>query len=316
MRRNPIVGSSIIFVTLAAVCWGLAGGIGSILMANGWDSSVVALYRGLIGLGFVLSWLLLRPRNSGLSDYRVWLWSSLAGLGVAGNFTFYFLSIAESNIAVAATLMYCAPVFVYLVSFALGLERPTLFKWLAIALVMLGIALLTQIYDLGAGEITVLGVGAGLLSGLSYAVFIFSFKYAAPKASPQAILSIALAVLAIVLILPSDFSQTRQVLSTADWPLFVTLGLIGAGFPFVFYLVGLRNTAPAVASIVAMVEPVTASLFGFLVMNERLASSQILGMVLILATVTALSIYSNAKHPGYIVWKPWRAFKAMLGRQN
>lgn len=286
------------------------------LMASGWDPSVVAFYRGAIGLAFILSWLLLRPGGSGLSDYRVWLWSSLAGLGVAGNFGFYFLSISESNIAVAATLMYCAPIFVYLVSFALRLERPTLFKWVSIALVMLGIGLLTQVYDLEATEVTALGVGAGLLSGLSYAVFIFSFKYAAPKASPQAVLAIALAVLTVVLALPSDFSQTWLVLDTEEWPLFVTLGLVGAGFPFVFYLIGLRNTAPAVASVVAMVEPVTASLFGLLVMNQNLAGLQVLGMILILATVTALSVYSNVKHPGYIVWKPWRALKAMLGREN
>ena len=31
--------------------------------------------------------------------------------------------------------MYCAPVFVYLVWFALKLERPTPFKWAAIAVV-------------------------------------------------------------------------------------------------------------------------------------------------------------------------------------
>ena len=29
------------FVALAARCWGLSGGIGGILMANGWDAFVV-----------------------------------------------------------------------------------------------------------------------------------------------------------------------------------------------------------------------------------------------------------------------------------
>lgn len=86
--------------------------------------------------------------------------------------------------------MYCAPVFVYLVSFSLKLESPTALKWTAIAVVMLGIVLLTQIYDIGASGVTPIGVGAGLLAGLSYAIFIFGFKYAAPHGSPQAILSI------------------------------------------------------------------------------------------------------------------------------
>jgi len=281
------------FVALAALCWGLSGGVGGVLMAKGWDAFVVSFYRGAIGLLFVLVWLALRPCGSGLASRRLWFWSAIAGLGVAGNFAFYFVSIAEGSVAVAVTLMYCAPVFVYLVSFALKLERPTPLKWAAIAVVMLGIMLLTRIYGIGAGGVTPIGVGAGLLSGLSYAVFIFGFKYAAPHGSPQAILAIAFAVLAIILIWPSEADQIVAALRTPDWPLFVVLGVLGAGLSFILYIVGLRHAAPAVASVVAMVEPVTASLFGVVVLNESLVGSQICGMALILVTVTALSVYSR-----------------------
>ncbi|MBK1692396.1 DMT family transporter [Ectothiorhodospira mobilis] len=281
-------------VILAALCWGLSGGIGGILMADGWDALVVSFYRGAIGLLFVLVWLALRPRGSGLSNPRLWFWSAIAGLGVAGNFAFYFVSIAEGSVAVAATLMYCAPVFVFLVSFALRLERPTLFKWIAIVMVMIGVVLLTRILETGAGGVTPLGVAAGLLSGLSYALFIFGFKYAAPHGSPQSILVIAFAALVCILIWTGDAGQAVAVLGAPTWPLFVILGVLGAGLSFIFYIVGLKHTAPAVAAIVAMVEPVTASLFGVVVLGESLAALQILGMGLILITVTALSVHSRA----------------------
>jgi drug/metabolite transporter (DMT)-like permease len=289
-----MVGASTTFVALAALCWGLSGGIGGLLMAGGWDAFVVSFYRGVIGLLFVLAWLALRPRRSGLASRRLWFWSAIAGIGVAGNFAFYFMSIAQGSVAVAVTLMYCAPVFVYLVSFALKLESPTVLKWTAITVVMIGIVLLTQIYDIGASGVTLIGVGAGLLAGLSYALFIFGFKYAAPHGSPQAILSIAFAVLAIILIWPGDAGQTVAALSTPDWPLFAGIGVLGAGLSFVLYVIGLKHTTPAVASIVAMIEPVTASLFGVVVLNESLAGPQILGMALILVTVTALSVFSSA----------------------
>ncbi len=295
ISSDKMVGLSTMFVVLAALCWGLSGGIGGILTGQGWDPVVVSFYRGAIGLLFVLVWLALRPRGSGLASCRLWFWSAIAGVGVAGNFAFYFVSIAEGSVAVAATLMYCAPVFVYLVSFTLKLERPTLPKWAAIAMVILGIVLLTGIYKIGAGDVTLIAAGAGLLSGLSYAVFIFGFKYAAPHGSPQAILVIAFAVLAAILIGLSDAEQTVAVLSTSSWPLFVVLGVLGAGLSFVLYIVGLNHTAPAVASIVAMVEPVTASLFGVVVLNESLAALQIFGMGLILVTVTALSVYSSVQ---------------------
>jgi len=285
------------FVVLAALFWGLSGGIGGILMADGWNPFVVSFYRGAIGLVCVLVWLILRPHGNGLANGRLWFWSAIAGIGVAGNFSFYLVSIANGSVAVAVTLMYCAPVFVYLVSFALKLETPTVMKWVAIAVVIVGIVLLTQIYDIGASGLTLVGVGAGLLSGLSYAIFIFGFKYAAPHGSPQAILVIAFSVLAFLLIWPGDAEQAVTVLSTPDWPLFAALGVLGAGLSFVLYIIGLNHTAPAVASIVAMVEPVTASLFGVVILNENLVFLQVLGMVLILVTVTAMSVYSRSAQP-------------------
>ncbi len=293
-ERRHIAITSPAFVVLAAFCWGLSGGIGGMLIADGWDPFVVSFYRGSIGLVLVLIWLASHPHDSGLANPRQWFWSAIAGLGVAGNFAFYFVSIAEGSVAVAATLMYCAPVFVYLVSFARRLEAPTPSKWTAIAVVMLGIALLTRVHEAGAGDVTLVGAGAGLLAGMCYAVFIFSFKYTATHGSPQATLAIAFAVLAATLVWPSDFEQIIAAPGSPELPLFIALGVLGAGLSFFLYVIGLRNTAPAVASIIAMVEPVTASLFGVVILSESLTATQVLGMSLILITVTALSVRSSA----------------------
>ena len=86
------------------------------------------------------------------------------------------------------------------------------------------------------------------------------------------------------------------MLTTSSWPLFLMLGTLGAGLSFICYIVGLKHTAPAIASIVAMVEPVTASLFGVVILDQSLAAPQVAGMALILVTVTALSVYSNRQN--------------------
>lgn len=288
-----MTNSGIILVASAALFWGLSGGIAGVLINNDWDALLISFYRGAIGLVFVLIWLALRPRYSGLANSRLWLWAVIAGLGVAGNFGFYFFSISESNVAVAATLMYCAPIFVYLISFALKLESPTLVKWAAIALVMVGVVLLTRVYQMEGNSITLLGVATGLLSGLSLALFIFGFKYATQHGSPQAILSIAFLTLVVVLGVLIDPAEAAQVPGSVDWPLFAIIGVLGGGASFILYLIGLRRTPPALASIVATIEPVTASLFGVIVLGEILAYSQVLGMLLILVTVTALGVYSG-----------------------
>jgi drug/metabolite transporter (DMT)-like permease len=292
---NRTSGLSSMLVVLAAFFWGLSGGIAGMLMANGWDALLVSFSRGAIGLLIVLFWLVVSQRSRELANRRLWFWSVIAGLGVAGNFSFYFISIKEGSIAVAATLMYCAPIFVFLLSFALKLEKSTRMKWAAIVVVMLGIVLLTQVFNSQPSSITPLAVGAGLLAGLSYAIFIFGFKFAAPHGSPQAILSIAFLTFVLALIAPVEHYQLSTVISSPDWLLFVMLGVLGAGLSFVLYIKGLKHTAPAVASIIAMIEPVTAALFGILVFSETLAPSQIAGMGLILLTVTGLSIYSRPK---------------------
>jgi drug/metabolite transporter (DMT)-like permease len=158
-------------------------------------------------------------------------------------------------------------------------------------LVLVGVVLLTRVYDSAAVE--PLGAAAGLLSGLSYTMFIFGLKYAAPHGSPQAILAIAFTVPVIVLLLPANAGEIFSAVGSSSRLLFAALGILGAGLSFIFYVVGLRQTAPAVASILAMVEPVTASLFGVLILNESLIGTQIIGMIMILVTVTALSVASG-----------------------
>ncbi|NGP53177.1 DMT family transporter [Thioalkalivibrio sp. XN8] len=291
-RRAP--DENLVLVALAAFCWGLSGGIAGILVNAGWDATVVAFYRGAIGLLFVFGWLATHPARSGLADPLLWLWAIIAGLGVAGNFTFYFVSIENGSVAVAVTLMYCAPVYVYIVSFVLKLEAPNAYRWLGIGLVMLGIVLLTGIHDVAASGITALGVVAGVLSGMCYALFIFGFKYATLHGSPQAVLTIALAALVAILSWPADLDQVAAVPASSYLWLFILLGVLGAGVSFFLYVVGMRRARPTSAAVVAMIEPITAALFAVAILGETLGGLQLAGMVLILFTVAALSIGSTA----------------------
>ncbi|MGD6902149.1 DMT family transporter [Bacillus infantis] len=277
-------------VMLAAVCWGVSGGIADILMAKGWDPIVISLYRGAVGFICFLAWLLFHFRQNWTSSARLFIWSLLAGIGVAGNFAFYFLSIQASSIAVAATLMYTAPVFVLLISFLFRIERSTWFKWGCIAGVLIGIALLTGVYNTETISVSFLGAAMGLAAGLSYALFIFGFKNASSLGKPQTALTIAFFSLCLILFLFADKDEAAAVLASSDIGWFLLLGILGAGISFIVYMIGIRKTAPATASVVAMVEPVTASLFGVLLLGDHLTTIQILGMIVILATITTLSV--------------------------
>ncbi|MDP4551924.1 EamA family transporter [Alkalihalobacillus macyae] len=278
------------FVIIAAVLWGVSGGLAGILMEKGWDPLVISFFRGSVGLVCILLWLVVHPKEK-LEGNRskTIVWSILAGIGVIGNFSFYFVSISESGVAVASTLMYTAPIFVFLISFLFRMERATPFKLISLIVVLGGISLLTNVYEAGVGSLNILGISSGLLSGLSYALFIFSFKKASEFGRPPFVLSTAFATFTIVLLVFIDHKEVISVLYSQDLVWFVILGIIGAGISFFLYIEGLKKTSASVASIIAMVEPVTASLFGLVILGEVLTLIQSIGIGIILITITLLS---------------------------
>lgn len=281
----------IALVILAAFLWGVSGGIAAVLIERGWDPLVVSFYRGVVGFLCFAAWWLARFAVIPFPDRRAILWSALAGLGVAGNFIFYFLSISQANVAVAVTLMYTAPIYVYLVSLATGAVRLTPGFVVAIGSVLLGVALLTQLVG---GEnlsgLSFAGVAAGLAAGVSYAVFLFGFRNAALHTSPVEVLAVAFLVFLLVMAPLVDPGKVVSASLSDEAPLFLLLGLFGAGISFVFYVLGLRRASPVAVALVAAVEPVTASLFGLGVLGQSLAPLQWFGMVVIIATVTALAV--------------------------
>lgn len=286
----------VLLVMFAGLQWGLAGGLASLLMREGWAPEVLSFWRCLVGLICMVIWLGVETMRGErlMAPPRMMAWAVVAGLGVTGNFTFYFISISEGSVAVAVTLMYSAPVMVYLLAFLTGVERVTGVKLLIIALVMAGIVLLTGVYKADPEGVTLIGVAAGLLAGLSYAAFIFGFKSASVHGSAPSALSVAFLVSTLALLPLIDRGQAASVPLSPDFVWIGLLGLLGAGLSFWLYFYGLRRVVPTTASIVAMIEPVTAALFGVLVLHDRLAAVETAGMVIILGAVTAMSLLRTA----------------------
>ncbi|SES18776.1 DMT family transporter [Salipaludibacillus aurantiacus] len=282
--------AGICLILLAAICWGISGGIGGILMNKGWEPIVISLYRGAVGFMCFLTWFLFNFKQNWIVSKQLFMWSILAGVGVAGNFTFYFLSIDASNVAVAATLMYTAPVFVLLIAFLLQIERSSWFKWGCVVGVLIGISLLTGAYNPETVSVNFLGAATGLGAGLCYALFIFGFKNASYIGKPPTTLTISFFTFCLILLILADNEEAASVITSGDLGWFLLLGIVGAGISFIFYVIGIRKVAPTTASMVAMVELVTASLFGVLLLGDHLTLIELLGMIVILLTITVLTV--------------------------
>ncbi|MGI8315519.1 DMT family transporter [Halobacillus mangrovi] len=283
----------LVFVILAAFLWGIGGGLAGILLNHGWNAVVIAAFRACLGFLFILFWYVSRSQMSFILNKSILIWAVVAGIGMAGNIGFYFVSISYTSVPVASTLMYTAPIFVLILSALFKTERVTSFKLISALVVVGGIILLTGVYDTERSAIQFIGVLSGLLSGLSYAVFIFGYKNSSAYGNFITVLIISSITESTILLSLSDKNQFFSIFEmNQDLIWFLILGLIGAGLSTLLYVIGLKKITPGVASIVAMIEPVTASSFGILLLAQALNFTQLLGMIVIVVTITLLSYHS------------------------
>jgi len=282
-----------LLILLAATCWGLAGGIGGVLIERGWDPVVVSFYRGALTLAFAVLWLLSSAGRTGIGSRQLWVWSATAGAGVAGAFCFYFAGMRTGSVAVAATLLYSAPVFVFLAEFLSGRQRLTPGKVAGLALVMIGVALLSGFFSQAATGLKASVIAIGLLSGLCYAIFIFGFRRAAAHGTTPAIMTAAFTVETLLLLALAGQGVWPRAVESFDASLILVLGVLGGGFSFLCYIVGLRQSPAGAAALLGMAEPITAAAFGLVVLEQTLAPRQVLGAIVVIATVTVLNRRSD-----------------------
>lgn len=285
---NQSQATGITLILVAATCWAIAGGVGGVLIEKGWDPIVVSFYRGALTLLFAIFWLLLSTKRRGLACRQLWMWSALAGAGVAGAFSFYFAGMKTGNVAIAATLLYSAPVFVFIAEYLSGRERMTLKNVLGLFLVIAGVALLSGLFFQSATGIGMSAVALGLLSGACYALFIFGFQKAGTFGNTPVVMTAAFAVETALLAALAGAGIWPTVMQPIDAGLILVLGVLGGGVSFLFYIVGLKNSSARAAAVLGMAEPLTAASFGFVVLSQSLSPQQILGAGILLATVTWL----------------------------
>lgn len=264
-------------IITAAALWGTAGIL--VRMISDMTALNIIFYR--VTLAFMILMVIFSLSGNlnklRLKDKKLYL-VIFSVLQITTMLTF-FISIKEASVPIAVLLLYTAPLYVTAFSPLLLKERPTGKGWLALCLSIAGVLL---IIDPGKLELSLklTGIIAGLLSGISYAFQIMTSKYISKSYSGynQAFWSFMIAML---LLLPA-----------AAVPLDIVSGNIGylillAIFPTILaislYFNGLNKVRASSASILGLIEPVSAVILSILILNESISIPVILGGALILA---------------------------------
>jgi len=271
---------SIAFALSASLTWGFADFFGP-LKGRTLGALRVLFYVQIGGLAGIA--LIVAVRGKGPADVAALLAIPAAISGTLGLYAFYRgMAIgAMSIVAPIAGISAALPVVVGIVS---G-DRPSLSQWLGIAAALGGVFLASR--EPGRGGKVAAGVGLALLAAIGFGGY-FPQMHAAGIADFWWATLIFRMTSASVILAVVAIRRPALSIEPIQVPL---LALIGLGDMFGSLLFAAASTSGLVSitSVLASLFPIVTLVLARLVLKERVARSQELGIVLTLAGVAFIS---------------------------
>lgn len=271
-------------VSLAGLCFGFLGIFGKLAFASGLNVGEILTWRFLsAGLILLLLLAIIRPRLLKIDRRQFLICFCLGVFGYNVFATFYFKAIEGVSASLAALLLYTFPALVTIGARLWLKETISHRQKLAIAVAAFGCAALVW------GEITLkswTAVGYGLLSALTYAIYILASRRWQKEIHPitSGFYVILFAGLALfVWHQPSPSALLN--FSSSQFGYIAGLAVISTILPMILFLSGLQKLKGAEASVISTIEPVAATVLSVLIFKEELGLSHILGGASILLSV-------------------------------
>jgi DME family drug/metabolite transporter len=279
----------LLFVALSALVFGSLGvttkGVFNVAATNALS---ITLLRAIVALptSLAICALILGKRMFRIArrDLGVMV---LAGLMMVLYQVAFVYAITFSNVTIAALIALCTvPVCAAILSRALLGETLRPSTLLALVCAILGVTLLVGLDRFAEGGASPwIGVGFALVSALSYGLFQVCGRALANRYHPMQTLSVFffVAVLALLPITVANGFVTAYPLK--GWLLLAHLGFGVSVLGYALLVLGLRTTPVTLATIVALLEPLTSALLAWLLLGERLGALGLLGAALLLSAM-------------------------------
>ena len=287
--------SAILSIIAAAIFWGTAGVFSKYLALYGFTTAEVAVFRMTVAAAVLCVIVFIKDRR--LFKIKLRDLPVLLGLGVIslfGTSFFYLSSIEAASMSTAAILMYTAPFIVTAASVFLYKEKLTVKKSAALVTAFIGCILVSGIGD----QTSVEGVVYGLLSGVTYATYSLFGKRAVKTMDTYTITLWGFIFAAGASLLTIDpLSTLSKIPQTGIKGILLILGvgIVVSVIPYLLYTYGLKYTEAGKASVIAMLEPLTATILGLVFFSQVPKVSAIFGTVLIIFAVALINDFGKTK---------------------
>lgn len=278
----------IIFILLAGSLWGLTGIFTRELLPYGIDGIRLTFARSAFTL-VVIFFIILFKDKSLLKIKLKDIWMFL-GSGILSFLFFsfcYMNSISKNSLSAAAILLYTAPIFITVISIPLFKENLNIKKAVSLIAAITGCVLVACN---GTITVTKIGLVYGIGSGLGYALYSIFGRIATEKYSSLTITfytflfaTTGSAFFVNLKTLGGCFKSEKAIVLTLLCSVLTTI------LPYLFYTRGLTKISPSTASIIATIEPVVASVIGFLFFSEELNIFGVFGIIIVIGSIIFLN---------------------------
>ena len=289
---------SIVAIVIAASFWGVIGVFSRQLNDRGLDSIQVTEVRCMVTAVALAVILFIYDRKLLKIDPKdIWMFIGTGVIGIISFNVLYFEAAEIVSLSMTSVLLYTAPFFVVILSTFIFKEALTKQKGASLILAFTGCLLISGVIG-SADGFNVKGFLLGLGSGIGYALYTVFSKIALRKYHAFTLTFYTFAVAGVCLIPFCDVFHMTDVALHVDGALIwmLALGILITTLPYFLYNFGLNGLDAGIASVMAFIEPMVATIAGFIIYNEAPTVFNFMGIILILAAVILLNIqFGNRK---------------------
>ncbi|MGW6441673.1 EamA family transporter [Lentzea sp. NPDC055074] len=298
--------TGLIAATISFISFGTSGAFVKPLLEAGWSPAAAvtarALTAGLVLLPFVV--VLMRGRWTLLRQAR-WPVLGMGLVGVAVTQVLYFAAIARIPVATALLIEFLAPLLLVGFTWAVSRKTPAPVVLVGSVLAVGGLVLV-----IGPGAIQAVDpIGLAAAFGAAIGCSVYFVIAARPNNGlpPVALAGAGLLLAAPVLALVGATGLLPFTATFGDVPLFGTptawwvpllvVAVIGTALAYASGITASGILGSRVASFIALLEVVSASLFAWLLLGEGLSPLQLLGGLLIVGGIASVRAEKQKVEP-------------------
>ncbi len=231
----------------------------------------------------------------------------LIGMGAVAYSTMSWLFLeanADAPVGLVSAVLYTYPALVTALVVALGWERLSPVRWLALAGTFIGTSLVALTGSAGAtgGTHPVLGMALSFAAAVMYAAYIAVGSVIISRVSGAVATAIICLSAGGALAIIGGATGTLQPVPPNAWWIVAGLAIVATGLAVLGFFRAISLIGPGRAAILSTVEPVGAAILGWLTLGQTLSVLQAVGILVIMSSA------------GGLRWEPSQAGNPDAGR--